>query len=413
MNSNLANRNQPGKTMDSRDLSSTEKTFGTYSNCHPDSRNVELDELESAESDRKGECVGLHSACSTSIDDVESVEIHFGQNEDCIDDDTQRPATTKVLAEAERVDSFASNIDNDITDNDLLETDSEAEMNENLVSHRYVKIVIGLIFLTIVLFVTIDGFFGKNYVRQAITVFLDWIRENPGAGVVAFIAVFFICTLICVPGALMTFGAGFVFSASNEGNVVVGTAFGTLAVFVGASASSVVAFLLARYLLYDRVRRLSQKYSVFEALDVALSKKGFRIMCLLRLSPITPFVLLNYIAGVTTVTLSSYAMSIFCILPGTVLFVFLGASAGSLTDKSESKTATAIAVTAGVVFGVIAIGLTSYYAKQELNKEVDLVRSQLYNRTTSRRNRLKHKRKSERRQRSRYRRKIDRIRARI
>ena len=397
--------------MESRGSTSTMKTCASC-DCHPDSRNNEFDELEASESDGLRQSCGVHSTHTTLTDVVESIEIHYGQNEDGING-MERPATTNTITEAETDDMPVGNFDDDISGNDRLEMNVEAETTENLFSQRYLKIVIGLMFLIIVLFVTIDGFFGKNYVRQAITVFLEWIRENPGAGVVAFIAVFFIATLICVPGALMTFGAGFIFTASNEGDMVVGTSLGTLAVFVGASASSVVAFMLARYLLYDRVRSLSQKYSVFEALDIALSKKGFRIMCLLRLSPITPFVLLNYIAGVTTVTLSSYAMSIFCILPGTVLFVFLGASAGSLTDKSENKMATTIAVTVGVVFGVIAIGLTSYYAKKELNKEVDLVRSQLYNHTTSRRNRLKYKRNSERRQRSRYRRRIDRKRARM
>ena len=325
----------------------------------------------------------------------------------------ERVDARNMLSEAELGDGPGSDADGSIHDNDLQDIIIETETTENLVSRRYVKIVVGAMFLTIVFFVVIDWFFGKNYVRQVITVFLHWTRENTGAGVVAFILVFILATLICVPGALLTFGAGFVFSASNDGSVLVGTALGTLAVFVGASVSSVVAFLLSRYLVYDRVRRLSQKYSIFEALDVALSKKGFRIMCLLRLSPITPFVLLNYIAGVTTVKLSSYAMSIFCILPGTVLFVFLGASAGSLTDKSENKMVTIIAVTVGVVFGVLAIGLTSYYARKELNKEVDLVRSQLYNHATSRRNRLRYKRNSERRRRSRYRRKIDKKRARM
>lgn len=98
---------------------------------------------------------------------------------------------------------------------------------------------------------------------------------------VAFLLVYFVATVICVPGALLTFGAGFVFSASFDGSLTTGVVFGALVVFVGSFASAIGAFLLARYLLFDRVRRLSQKYTIFEALDIALSENGFWIMCLL------------------------------------------------------------------------------------------------------------------------------------
>lgn len=287
----------------------------------------------------------------------------------------------------------------------------------------YRKLTIGLIFLAVVLFAIIDSVFGKKHIRAAITSFLEWNQDHPYEGMAAFVAIYFVATLICVPGALLTVGAGFVFSASFDGSLVAGVCLGTLAVFAGAFTSSIVAFLLARYLLYDRVRRFSKRQSVFVALDAALAQKGFRIMCLLRLCPIMPFVLLNYIAGVTTVRLSSYVLANFCQLPGTVLYVFLGASAGSLAaedgpsgggGKTKNKTVTITVVTLGVVFGLLAIGVTSYYARQELNKEVDsyFARSRQYQRTTSLRRqqqRMGYKRNLQRRQRSRYRRSIDRM----
>jgi len=384
-------------------------------------RQVGLLGLESADNDDGLKLYfGTDSSSVTVVEGVvESRELDSEEKDDSNDNDietstlTARDLNTGNESDGDPVDDLDDDLDGDTNGIDSEETGFEEETvtTDSLASPRYLKIVVGILLLIIVFFVVIDAIFGKMYVRQAITIFLEWIRKNPGAGVIAFIVVYFIATLICVPGALLTFGAGYVFSTSNDGSLVVGVSLGTLAVFVGASASSVVAFLLARYLFYDRVRRLSQKYCIFEALDIALSEKGLRIMCLLRLSPITPFVLLNYIAGVTTVKLSSYAQSIVCIVPGTILYVFLGASAGSLTDKSENKTVTIIAVTLGVIFGVLAIGLTSHYSRKELNKEVDLVRSRLYNRTTSRRNRQRYRRNSSRRQRSRYRRRIDQKRA--
>ena len=147
----------------------------------------------------------------------------------------------------------------------------------------------------------------------------------------------------------------------------------TLAVFIGASAGAVVAFLLGRYLLRDWVKTLTTKYPVFEAIDTALEDKGFRIMCLLRLSPIIPFNALNYIAGITAISLAQYTYAMIAILPGTVLYVFLGATAGSLADSSQSgdnSTVKIVSIVVGVVFGILGVAAVSYYAKKELNNVI-------------------------------------------
>jgi membrane protein DedA with SNARE-associated domain len=84
-----------------------------------------------------------------------------------------------------------------------------------------------------------------------------------------------------------------------------------------------------------------------------------------------PFNAINYMAGVTSISLCDYVLSFFAILPGTVLYVFLGASADSLRESSASgasKSLSIAIVICGVVLGVGAIFLPSYYAKKELNR---------------------------------------------
>ena len=106
---------------------------------------------------------------------------------------------------------------------------------------------------------------------------------------------------------------------------------------------------------------------------LALEDKGFRIMCLLRLSPIIPFNALNYISGVTAISLTAYAWAMIAILPGTILYVFLGATAGSLTDSSSSGDAGIIKIITiifGVVFGILGVAAISYYAKKELDNVI-------------------------------------------
>jgi uncharacterized membrane protein YdjX (TVP38/TMEM64 family) len=133
-------------------------------------------------------------------------------------------------------------------------------------------------------------------------------------------------------------------------------------------------------LLRDWVSGLTKKYAIFEALDNAFEEKGFRIMVLLRLSPIVPFNAINYIAGVTAISFWAYSWAMFAILPGSILYVFLGASAGSLADSAKSGdnfTVTIIVIIVGIIFGFFAVALTSYYAKKELNKVTTKRQAQL------------------------------------
>lgn len=236
--------------------------------------------------------------------------------------------------------------------------------------NRYIKYAVALLLLGFILFVILDSTIGQMYVRDGVNSFLEWIEDNPAPGVFAFVLVYFAATVLFVPGSILTLGAGFVFA--NAFGLGPGLLLGSIAVFVGASGGALVSFLLARYLLRDWVGGLTKKYAIFAALDSALAEKGFRIMALLRLSPIIPFTALNYVAGVTAVSFLHYALALFAILPGTILYVFLGASAGSLTDAamngSDNATVTIIVVVVGVFFGILAVGLTSYYAKQELHK---------------------------------------------
>jgi len=248
------------------------------------------------------------------------------------------------------------------------------------------KLILGLLLLGFIIFVIVDSL-TNQYSRKILLQFLEWIEDNPILGVIAFIGVYFICTVCFIPGSILTLGAGFVFSASTS-SLWTGVLLGTIAVFIGASLGAIASFLLGRYLFRDGfVARLTQKYTVFEAIDTALAEKGFRIMVLLRLSPIIPFNVLNYVSGITAIQFFHYCIACVAMLPGTILYVFLGASAGSLSEigcnddlvddedmeqlEKEDKTVTIVVIVVGVIFGVLAIAVTSYYAKQELNKVIE------------------------------------------
>ncbi|KAL9180090.1 hypothetical protein ACHAXT_008060 [Thalassiosira profunda] len=253
---------------------------------------------------------------------------------------------------------------------------SEASMQRQLRAEkvrRRNRILLFLLLAAIIIFVIVDSLTSK-YVARALSALYEWVDSHPLPGAFVLTLVVFLATLAFIPGALLTIGCGVVYGMI--GGLGRGTAIGSAVVFVGAAVGSEASFVVGRYLLRDCVGRWVERYRIFHAVDKAMEKNGFRIFFLLRLSPIIPFNALNYMAGATAVTLRDYTLALIGLLPGTVLYVFVGASAGSAMgmgkdgDDSVSRGARIASIVAGVVLGVLGVIAVSYYAKKELNRIV-------------------------------------------
>ena len=121
--------------------------------------------------------------------------------------------------------------------------------------------------------------------------------------------------VLFVPGSLLTIGAGFVF----------GLLWGTVAVSAGSTLGAALAFLVSRHLARNRISAMAQKNKKFAAIDRAIGKEGWKIILLLRLSPLIPFNLSNYLYGLTAIPFRPYLLASWLgMLPGTVLYVYLG-----------------------------------------------------------------------------------------
>ena len=74
----------------------------------------------------------------------------------------------------------------------------------------------------------------------------------------------------------------------------------------------------------------------FAAIDEAVAREGFKIVFLLRLSPVFPFNLLNYALGLTKIPFWKYALaSALGMIPGGLTYVYLGSAAGSLAQIGQ------------------------------------------------------------------------------
>ncbi len=144
------------------------------------------------------------------------------------------------------------------------------------------------------------------------------VRSLGPIGPVVMVLAYVLCTVLFIPGSAITIGSGTLFGLST----------GLIVVVIGANLGALTSFLLARSFLREKVTSWASANPKFRSLDQAIGKQGFKMVLLTRLSPVFPFVLLNYLLGLTAVRTPSYVLAnLLGMLPATFLFVYIGAAA--------------------------------------------------------------------------------------
>ena len=179
---------------------------------------------------------------------------------------------------------------------------------------------------------------------------LRWIKGLGVVGPLAYIALYIVATVAFLPGSIITLGAGAVF----------GVVLGSVYVFIGASLGATAAFLIGRYLARGWVYKKIQDNDKFRAIDEAVGKEGFKIVFLTRLSPVFPFNLLNYAFGVTGVSLKGYVLGFIGMIPGTIMYVYLGSMIGScaLIDPKHLPTNVVVQWTMRIIGFIATVAVT-------------------------------------------------------
>jgi uncharacterized membrane protein YdjX (TVP38/TMEM64 family) len=181
-----------------------------------------------------------------------------------------------------------------------------------------------LILLILVAIVTLAVFAaGRADVAETLTALVTYVRGAGALGIALFAAAYVASAVALLPGAALTLAAGFVY----------GPLLGTVIVSPVSVVAATCAFLLGRTVARDWIGRRVADQPRFAAVDEAVGRQGFKIVALLRLSPLFPFNLLNYALGLTKVRLRDYVLASWLgMLPGTALYVYLGSLVTNVGD---------------------------------------------------------------------------------
>lgn len=202
-------------------------------------------------------------------------------------------------------------------------------------------------------------------VRQWIVTLADQIRGMGATGVALFIVVYVLAVVALLPGSVFTLAAGFAY----------GPVGGLLLVSPASVVGATLAFLLSRSTLRGWIQEQVAQYPKARALDRAIGKDSFRLILLLRLSPLIPFNVLNYALGLTDATVGRYILASFLgMLPGTWMYVYLGSlatTAAGLTEAARNGGTQRLVLTiAGRVAAVLVVVLVTRSARRALHEEL-------------------------------------------
>ena len=172
----------------------------------------------------------------------------------------------------------------------------------------------------------------KEYVGGLMGQFDKWFKMNPWLGFLAFSCAYYVWIPMVLPSSIMNMFGGFLF-AQYYGKVR-GFFLCVAAIWMSHPLAALLTFLMARYLFKDFIKeRVIDRFRVFRAIDQSLSTQGLKLIILLKVQPVIPWNILNYLLAVTSCSSSDFFLGTFVgIAPKTLTVMYLGVSVESLAE---------------------------------------------------------------------------------
>mmetsp|Transcript_24742 Transcript_24742/g.52483 ORF Transcript_24742/g.52483 Transcript_24742/m.52483 type:complete len:378 (+) Transcript_24742:246-1379(+) len=152
---------------------------------------------------------------------------------------------------------------------------------------------------------------------------------DPQKGMIYFSSFYVLAEILAIPAVpLLTASSGYLF----------GTLPGTATCLFSAAIAASISFVIGRTLLRGYVENVLADNPKFASMDRAIEKEGFKLMLLLRLSPLFPFALSNYLYGASSIQFLPYFFgTLLGFAPGTFAYVYAGRIGKALTIDSATS----------------------------------------------------------------------------
>lgn len=176
-------------------------------------------------------------------------------------------------------------------------------------------------------------------------------RDSPVLFTCAFVGVYLFLTTLSIPGSIvLTLLSGAIFGVQQ----------GTFLVIVSTTLGACFAFLMSRYLFRDYFHRRFQ--AQFLRMNHRVKREGIPYLFILRMIPVSPYVVINIVMGLTEMRLWNFAWVTYLgMLPGTFLYVLAGKEIASITKISDI-------LSWEIALGLTALGVVPPVLRKVLNQ---------------------------------------------
>jgi uncharacterized membrane protein YdjX (TVP38/TMEM64 family) len=183
-------------------------------------------------------------------------------------------------------------------------------------------------------------------------------------GPILFVGTYIVAALTLAPAFLLTFAAGAVYGLWR----------GTILVYVGAVLGASAVFALASPLTRTRLLHWIDRDTRVAAVRAALVGDAVWVMFLLRLSPLVPYVLLNYALAVSGVRYRDFLKASIGMLPAIVMYVYYGKIVGDVAKITAGISPPRgigywIFVSIGLVATIIATTMITRAARRAIDQQ--------------------------------------------
>ena len=167
--------------------------------------------------------------------------------------------------------------------------------------------------------------FGQQFVsnpQDSMSQVIESVKDMGPIGLVYYGLLYVVAELLAIPATPLTLSAGYLFGMTG----------GISVVLAAGAISSCIGFLIGKTLLRDYVETIVEENPKFNKIDKAVGKEGFKLLLLIRLSPIFPFALVNYLYGASSIGFVPFiGATLLGFVPSTAVYVYTGMVGQALT----------------------------------------------------------------------------------
>lgn len=210
------------------------------------------------------------------------------------------------------------------------------------------KKIVSITFILIIVLITY--FIFKIFTPEKIRNIIQSYGKNSA---IIYILLFSILPIFFFPVPILALAAGISFGLFE----------GVIYTIIGAMINSSIMFIMAKKFAKDKVleifrKKISKKW--YDKIINAEKNKGIFIIFLMRLLPIAPYNVINYLSGLTEISFFKYSLATFFgIIPGTFVFLNVGDKAINVYSNEFI-----ISIIAFIVLTIVSFVLIKKFDKE-------------------------------------------------